>query len=288
MLKVKFIFSQKFEGDKETVEKKATEIIKDLKLKNSEMDDLSFVFCIDEKTKIATYDFSYIKEILQNKKEKKINWNANDRDYKVNAKSSRNVLFFENNKCVCCGIEGKVMSLEIHKDTTTPHFNLYSEKDDKLILMTKDHIMAKSCGGGENYSNFQVMCCECNSLKGHHPITLDSLREIKKFMEENSQTLAKSVLQKKLFDLYNLHKKDFNFNHSEKSSGKFHLKRDVNVWRKKNSNLYGLDFCLPPINLEDFKVGTIPKHTQMNPIVEINEFTAFEIPGSSEYLFMRI
>lgn len=75
--------------------------------------------------------------------------------------------------CVVCGREGKYFRLEkhiLHADTdrNSWHFNLYSlNGEGGEILMTKDHILPKSKGGGNHISNLQTMCSQCNVKKGN-------------------------------------------------------------------------------------------------------------------------
>jgi len=48
-----------------------------------------------------------------------------------------------------------------------PHLNLFHRAPNGgLTMMTRDHIIAKSCGGSESIDNMQTMCCNCNSSKG--------------------------------------------------------------------------------------------------------------------------
>ena len=48
------------------------------------------------------------------------------------------------------------------------HLNLYAlKKDGTEMLMTRDHIIPKSKGGGNGISNSQPMCFECNNKKGN-------------------------------------------------------------------------------------------------------------------------
>lgn len=69
--------------------------------------------------------------------------------------------------CVNCGIKGEFFSLERHKASIHDkyHFNLYARKNEKDILMTKDHIIPKSKGGKNCLNNYQPMCAECNFRK---------------------------------------------------------------------------------------------------------------------------
>jgi len=73
--------------------------------------------------------------------------------------------------CVSCGICGKVFLLErdCGNKNGPPHLNLYAvDQNNKLILMTKDHITPKSKGGRDIQANFQTMCTICNGLKGNN------------------------------------------------------------------------------------------------------------------------
>ncbi len=66
--------------------------------------------------------------------------------------------------CVACGTKGTHFKLERHSTAIRFHFNLYTDGDE---LMTKDHIIAKSNGGGNTLENYQVMCEACNMAKGN-------------------------------------------------------------------------------------------------------------------------
>lgn len=70
-------------------------------------------------------------------------------------------------KCVQCGIEGKFFAAE-KTNIKDPfyHLNLYALKEEKEILMTKDHIIHYCRGGSNNITNVQTMCQPCNNLKG--------------------------------------------------------------------------------------------------------------------------
>jgi 5-methylcytosine-specific restriction endonuclease McrA len=86
---------------------------------------------------------------------------------KFKPSSSRMILFRTKGiKCVTCEISGSVFILETHDPKIKPHLNLYAlNSDDKLVLMTKDHIYPKSLGGANEQSNYQTMCTVCNSKK---------------------------------------------------------------------------------------------------------------------------
>lgn len=82
-------------------------------------------------------------------------------------KSDRLVLFRDKGViCVSCGIVGNIFILETHSPEIAPHLNLYATNDeDKLVLMTKDHIVPKSKGGANSLDNYQPMCTRCNGKK---------------------------------------------------------------------------------------------------------------------------
>lgn len=67
--------------------------------------------------------------------------------------------------CVTCGVKGEYFVLEKDSVNTNYHFNLYSIVDEEEMLMTKDHILAKSKGSPNHIDNFQTMCSLCNRIK---------------------------------------------------------------------------------------------------------------------------
>jgi 5-methylcytosine-specific restriction endonuclease McrA len=88
---------------------------------------------------------------------------------------------YSGTRCVWCGIEathfGKERAANDKQDQQLGrwHFNLYateivpksvSVRGKREILMTKDHIIPKSKGGNNHYTNLQTMCVRCNNLKG--------------------------------------------------------------------------------------------------------------------------
>jgi len=94
--------------------------------------------------------------------------------HKAHTSSQRYTLFRSTHpghgpSCVKCGCVGVVMRLEKleHPDPRTPpnraHFNLYTADG---VLLTKDHILARSKGGKNELENYQTMCAPCNLKKG--------------------------------------------------------------------------------------------------------------------------
>ena len=86
--------------------------------------------------------------------------------------SSRFYCFQKSLTCATCGITGQFFIKERqvirHKnDSNTYHMNLYAvDADGNEVLMTKDHIIPRSFGGGDGPDNLQTMCSPCNGAKG--------------------------------------------------------------------------------------------------------------------------
>ena len=98
-------------------------------------------------------------------------YNVLGTDYRVAMGSLRYRTFYGNQTCVTCGRVGTIMRLESscsRNGVPQPvHFNLYAVEGFKHILMTKDHIIPVTKGGGDELSNLQTMCQPCNLKKGN-------------------------------------------------------------------------------------------------------------------------
>ncbi len=82
-------------------------------------------------------------------------------------------------RCLCCGLEGIQFQLELPPSDRRPHFNLYGmDTDGDLVMLTKDHIIPRSRGGGNQPSNLQTLCCICNEKKRDLLVSIEELREI--------------------------------------------------------------------------------------------------------------
>lgn len=90
------------------------------------------------------------------------------------ANSYRYEVFRQSCICVTCGLVGSMFVLERHSSQpdSNPHFNLYGIRDNKFVLMTKDHINPKFNGGRDRLDNFQTMCQPCNTEKGSEYVSL--------------------------------------------------------------------------------------------------------------------
>lgn len=119
--------------------------------------------------------------------------------FQVRMNSTRLKCFQKSLSCVTCGRKGRFFRLESHtqnpprvghncfirdcvwcvyRDVRLPkrergaHLNLYGKTGNRIVLMTQDHIIPRSRGGGNAQINLQTMCYFCNQRKGNQlPLT---------------------------------------------------------------------------------------------------------------------
>jgi len=112
-----------------------------------------------------------------------------EKPYKINVCSGRMVAHKKHGlSCACCGIRATRCFLEKDGQTSFElkkacyHFNFYAETKDSLtgdsylILMTRDHILAKSNGGSDSLDNYQTLCYNCNMLKGNLDLPIEKIQ----------------------------------------------------------------------------------------------------------------
>lgn len=117
-----------------------------------------------------------------------------DEIYEVRMNSERYHVFKSNPYCVACGLQGTRMLLDKNPGDLTPHFNFYAVENDRLVLMTKDHILPKSKGGNDELSNYSTCCAICNNLKGDHDLSYDQVRRLR-LLENNHNKLPRKELR---------------------------------------------------------------------------------------------
>jgi hypothetical protein len=114
--------------------------------------------------------------------------------FNVRMNSDRYFVFRENLCCVACGLRGTRMMLDMNPRDNSPHFNLYAEENGRLVLMTKDHVLAKSKGGADKSHNFQTQCIICNNLKSDLPLTNQQVLQLRNLLA-NHDMLPKKELR---------------------------------------------------------------------------------------------
>ena len=249
-----------------------------IKFENN-IEDLRIVLQVDklkekvERIRLGEFSFDDFFPFVTNEKVKK-EYEIGDCKYAVKMNSDRYLLFKQNSSCVACSLQGTRLFLECYENDRIPHFNLYGELDNKLILFTKDHIQAKAFGGQDILENYQTMCALCNSLKAHSNLTLDSLRKLRQIYEENKKILTK----KKLHLLIENERKNLEMPWSSQiiegdSKGSYVTNFDL-VILEQNKLLFGL----PLEQASDAKIlGFVKKGSCFEPLVEINNAVCFQM-----------
>lgn len=74
-------------------------------------------------------------------------------------------------KCSCCGVEATHVAQ--YRQNNEPkgqynHVDLFHMRKRSALLMTVDHILPVSCGGGNQFSNYRMMCASCNTRRGNN------------------------------------------------------------------------------------------------------------------------
>jgi len=115
-----------------------------------------------------TYDVEAVLELTVPStvpnKESKVDWDGD----LIKMNSQRYELFKHKGVvCVECGMKGTYFAKERNPQCPTYHFNLYGvNAKGEEVMMTKDHIIPRSKGGANHFSNYQPMCADCNQAKG--------------------------------------------------------------------------------------------------------------------------
>lgn len=78
-------------------------------------------------------------------------------------------------KCVRCGLEATHFGVE-RNTSEGYHLNMYGIQNGREVLFTKDHIVPRSHGGSNHYTNMQTMCGPCNAAKMNFVLSEDDGR----------------------------------------------------------------------------------------------------------------
>jgi hypothetical protein len=221
------------------------------------MDGLKSFVSLDKKTAkfhkevLGEFDPDEVFKYLLPTNEKR-EYKVGDQSYFVKMNSHRYFVFLASRKCAACHLEGTKMLLEKHPNDKQPHFNLYAVDDNgQLVLMTKDHIQARSAGGEDRHSNYQCMCSVCNNLKGDARLSLESIRQLRKVYDENKDILPKKKLaslihstRSAMIDIGGTpigKKKRAKFRAKmKKESGAVFAKSDINILKRPDGTYYGM------------------------------------------------
>jgi 5-methylcytosine-specific restriction endonuclease McrA len=225
-------------------------------------------------------------------------YTIDEKTYSVRMNSHRYFIFRENMACVACGVVGEKMILEQHPHDKNPHFNLYAYDGNKAVLMTKDHIQPKSCGGEDIHSNYQTMCIVCNNLKGSTNMTLEGIATLRTVYDENKGRLTKKNLHLLIEDTKNQLEQPWPANLNEipkKTKNKRAARRkaradavetkcDLNLWRYNGETVGRSVYDELPEGMEHF--GCIRRGTELEPLaahagrvlVQLSEDEVFYVP----------
>ena len=147
--------------------------------------------------RIAEYGLEHVLPFISKFDDKK-EYIVDGKTYSVRMNSDRYFVFLKDIRCVACGLEGETMMLELNPGDDIPHFNLYGEEHGRLVLMTKDHILARSKGGPDELCNYQTMCAICNNLKGNYDLSLNQVVKLRRLYDNKGK-----LPRKELRDLIN-------------------------------------------------------------------------------------
>lgn len=202
--------------------------------------------------------------------------------YFVKMNSHRYFIFRECINCMVCGLLGTRLYLEYHSADKSPHFNVYGEEDDKLIMMTKDHIHAKAFGGEDRHSNYQTMCLICNNLKGHSNLTLEAVKELRAVYNENKKKVTRKKLNFLIEEARSRLEQPWP---NAKVSGTQRKKQlakikatadaivtvcDINLYSEKDLEMYGKS-VYDSVEKGHKHIGCIKKGTCLEPLVATKE-----------------
>lgn len=236
------------------------------------MNDLRLVLKIDkirqkiEKVRVGEFKIEDVIPFIT-KDETKRDYTCDGVTHSVKMNSPRYFIFRECMNCVCCGLQGTKVFLEYHPADKSPHFNFYGE-EGQLVLLTKDHIHAKSVGGEDRHSNYQTMCLTCNNLKSHSNLTLDNLRILRQVYDDNKKNLTKKKLHTLLEETRSALAKPWpsknNRGKRKKVLDAVITNCDIRLYRT-TTEIYGLSIYDPQPT--DQCIGCLRKGTYLEPLL---------------------
>lgn len=198
--------------------------------------------------------------------EVKRQYKIGDQIYNVRMDSTRYFVFRESLECIVCGLRGTKVYLEKSPLDNVPHFNLYGVEQHKLILITKDHIQAKSEGGRDLHSNFQTCCAICNNIKGSLSIYLEDVRKLRKLYNDHKH-LPKKQLATLLKDAKQTFEQPYT-NKKEPNLDDLITNLDIRIWIKEGKLISQSVYEKAIEDAEEF--SSIKAGTVLNDLVKVD------------------
>lgn len=266
-LSINFCLKETKDNLSNKLKKEFSDLLRKYSINNFELD-----FIVKDESQVAgrvRVSEVSLNDVFNNISNAKKVFSFKGKNYPVRMSSQRYLMFKENLFCVCCNLKTTRVFLEYHPYDKIPHFNFYGEYNNDLVLMTKDHILAKAAGGEDVYSNYQTMCSTCNSLKSHNNITLQSLKKLRNFYDINKEKFTKKQLHMMIQEfMFSLKYKEKPFKKNLKKN-QVVVKNDLFCHKEKKDRFLCVN-VLKFSSLNYKKVGSIKKGTILDIIVEYN------------------
>lgn len=135
---------------------------------------------------IRELDFDKIISVIKNNRVRgKFLFRVGTISYYISCTATMKIVA-NNPKCALCGAKA-THAILCEKDGKY-YVSFYTERNGKLVLFTKDHIVPRANGGSDKLSNLQTCCETCNRTKGS-------------ITEDNKEAIEIIRLRKKIEDL---------------------------------------------------------------------------------------
>lgn len=131
-------------------------------------DILNKVFTNEKRRKLIRQGIKYTSHVWRNNSFIYLDTDIGMKE--INVSRQKYCIFLEKGTfCKKCGLSGEFFALEKMRSEPKAryHLNLYGIQNGVEIMLTKDHIIPKACGGQNHMSNYQVLCQKCNIRKGN-------------------------------------------------------------------------------------------------------------------------